>query len=90
MLWTLVQHETNMQAQLFRAEKLASIGTFASGLAHDINNPLYLILGLAENLQDEQDPAVIKEHAKEIAGAVQRISALSKRFDAICSTVNPT
>jgi len=78
LLWNLVRHETHMQAQVFHAEKLATIGTFASGLAHDINNPLYLILGLAENLQEEKNPAVIKEQARDIAETVRGISALSK------------
>lgn len=80
LLWNLVQHQTHIQAQLLSADKLATIGTFASGLAHDINNPLYLIVGLAENLQDERDPAVIKEQAGEIIRTVRRISALSKEL----------
>ncbi len=80
LLWRLVQHETQIQAQLLSAEKLASIGTFASGLAHDINNPLYLILGLAENLADEKDPAIIREQIRDIIQAVQRISALTREL----------
>ena len=80
LLWNLMQHEIQMQSQLLRAEKLASIGTFASGLAHDINNPLYLILGLAENLLQEKDPAAIREQAQDIAQAVRRISSLSKEL----------
>ncbi len=57
LLSNLVQHQTQIHMHLFSAEKLASIGTFASGLAHDINNPLYLIMGTAENLLEEQDLA---------------------------------
>lgn len=78
LLWNLVQHQAHLQAQLFRTETLASIGTFASGIAHDINNPLYVILGLAENLLEERDPAIIHEQAKEILQAVQRIKTLSQ------------
>ncbi len=80
LLWRLVQHETEIQAQLLSAEKLASIGTFASGLAHDINNPLYLILGLAENLVGEKDPAIIGEQVRDIIQAVQRISTLTREL----------
>ncbi len=80
LLWNLVQHETRMQGQLLRAEKLASIGTFTSGLAHDINNPLYVILGLAENLAQEEEPTVIREQAQDIAKAVRSISTLTKEL----------
>lgn len=78
LLWTLVQHEAKLQAELFHAEKLAGIGSFATGIAHDINNPLQLILGLAENLVDEQDLSAIHEQAKEIIEAVLRTSAICK------------
>lgn len=78
LLWNLVQHESALQAQIFQAEKLAGIGSFAAGIAHDINNPLQLVLGFAEAILDEQDPANIREHAKEIIEAVKRTSAICK------------
>lgn len=76
LLWNLVQHQSTLQVQLFQAEKLAGIGTFAAGIAHDINNPLYLVLGLAEHLVEEQDPAIMRQHADKIVQAVKRTSAL--------------
>jgi signal transduction histidine kinase len=78
LLWELVQYETRLHNELFHAEKLAGIGSFAAGIAHDINNPLQLILGLAENLVDEQDPVVIREQTKDIIEAVKRTSAICK------------
>src|SRR3989338_2437605 len=41
--------------QLIQAEKVAAIGTMASGIGHEINNPLYVILGRAEAILDEKD-----------------------------------
>lgn len=78
VLWELVQHEANLQAELFHAEKLAGIGSFATGIAHDINNPLQLIMGLAENLVDETDLKAIHEQAKDIIEAVRRTSAICR------------
>lgn len=38
------------QRKLIQSEKLASIGTLATGLAHEINNPLASVAGCAEGL----------------------------------------
>lgn len=78
VLWELAQHEAALQAELFHAEKLAGIGSFAAGIAHDINNPLQLIIGLAENLVDEQDLPTIHEQAREIIEAVRRTTAICR------------
>ncbi|HSL03463.1 MAG TPA: hypothetical protein VK901_07995, partial [Nitrospiraceae bacterium] len=39
LLWKLIQHESKLEAELLQSEKLAGIGSFAAGIAHDINNP---------------------------------------------------
>ena len=78
LLWELVSHEANLQAELFHAEKLAGIGSFAAGIAHDINNPLQLIMGLAENLIEETDLKVVHEQARDIIEGVRRTSAICR------------
>jgi signal transduction histidine kinase len=78
LLWELVRHEANLQAKLFHAEKLAGVGSFAAGIAHDINNPLQLIMGLAENLAEETDLKAVREQAGEIVEAVRRTSAICR------------
>jgi len=55
-----------LQFKLTQSEKLAGIGTLASGIAHEINNPLAGILGMAEAIRDESDPALVKSYAKDI------------------------
>jgi len=76
LLWSLVQRESQIQAQLLQADKLATIGTFSSGIAHDINNRLYLIMSLAENLSGEKNSKVIQEHSDEILKAVTQIRTI--------------
>ena len=78
LLWELVRHEANLQTELFHAEKLAGIGSFAAGVAHDINNPLQLIMGLAENLAEETDLKTVRAQAQEIVEAVRRTSAICR------------
>jgi signal transduction histidine kinase len=78
LLWTLVQHESTLQTELLHAEKLAGIGSFAAGIAHDMNNPLQLILGLAENLVDETDLDAVHAQARDIIDAVKRTTAICR------------
>jgi two-component system, NtrC family, sensor kinase len=78
LLWELVQHELKLEAELLQSEKLAGIGSFAAGIAHDINNPLQLILGLAENLTEERDLTTVREQARDIIEAVKRTSAICR------------
>ena len=39
------------QAQLVQSEKLSGIGQFVAGVAHELNNPLTVLLGFSELLQ---------------------------------------
>ncbi|MCL6620678.1 MAG: PAS domain S-box protein [Syntrophobacterales bacterium] len=42
--------------RLINMEKLASIGTLAAGVAHEINNPIAVILGFTEHLIEQAEP----------------------------------
>jgi two-component system NtrC family sensor kinase len=71
------------QEKLVRSEKLAGIGRLAAGVAHEINNPLGVILGYAKILARRaegplaEDLAVIEEEtlrAKEIVEGLLDLS----------------
>jgi two-component system NtrC family sensor kinase len=47
---------TTQQQQLLQAAKLAAIGELAASVAHEINNPLTVILGVSSMLHDEVEP----------------------------------
>ncbi len=47
--------KTEMDQRIYNAEKLASIGILASGVAHEINNPLAVILGFTDLLLERFD-----------------------------------
>ncbi len=65
-LWSLehtIEKLREKQAQLVEAEKLASIGKLAAGIAHEINNPLTSVLTFS-NLMLEQCPPDDPRHNK--------------------------
>lgn len=66
--------------QLIQAEKMTAIGTMASGIGHEINNPLYVIMGKAEAIRDEKDISACNEHARDIIKQGKHISAIIKNF----------
>ena len=73
-----VTAEKKLQQHLTQSEKLAGIGTMAAGIAHEINNPLFGIMGMAEAILDEEDPPLIKEYAKDIIKHSKNMSAIVK------------
>ncbi|HDG68480.1 MAG TPA: PAS domain S-box protein, partial [candidate division Zixibacteria bacterium] len=87
----------NLQYYLIRAEKLAGIGILASGIAHELNNPLYGILGLAEAIVDENDVETIHQYANEIIEYAREAAEIVKDLAGYsyssqmgtASTVNP-
>jgi signal transduction histidine kinase len=44
-----------IEDRLINMEKLASIGTLAAGVAHEINNPMTVILGFTEHLLEQTE-----------------------------------
>jgi PAS domain S-box-containing protein len=71
-----ITEEQRLQEQLIQSEKLAGIGILASGVAHEINNPLSGILGMAELALEEEDEANKEAYLKDILACGQRISEI--------------
>jgi PAS domain S-box-containing protein len=51
-----LSEQRRFEQQLVQSGKLATIGELAAGVAHEINNPLFAILGLVEFLLKEAEP----------------------------------
>lgn len=47
------EERDKMQKQIFQSSKLASIGELAAGIGHEINNPLFVISGSLEILEQQ-------------------------------------
>lgn len=73
LLEKIVDHKNGIAQQMAQIEKLASIGTMASGILHDINNPLHVILGSSEYLLEENYSVAVREQALDVLQAAKRI-----------------
>jgi len=62
-----------LEEQLLQKEKMAALGLFASGIAHDINNPLAGVLAFAQLAMQDVDPgSQIYQDLKEIEASALR------------------
>ena len=73
-----ITEEQRLQEQLIQSEKLAGIGVLASGVAHEINNPLSGIIGMAEIALEEEDPSKKISYLTDILDCGQRINEIVK------------
>jgi len=69
----LIKRDMALEEKLARMEKMASIGVLSSGVAHEINNPMSVILGYACHLERKLDESDANYHF------VQEIKQESKR-----------
>lgn len=74
------QHEA-----LSQSEKLAAIGSLLAGVAHELNNPLSIVLGQSTLLRDELEDATpsLLERIGKIEAAGERCARIVRSFLAI-------
>lgn len=69
------------QEELIRTEKLASIGRFAAGVAHEVGNPLGSILGYTSLLsRGGIDKEEEREYLKRIEKEIERINRIVREL----------
>jgi len=82
----LEQERSSLEMKLRQQQKLEAIGTLASGVAHEINNPVTGIMNYAELIQDQLPPgspllrltAEIKHETQRVAGIVRNLLTFSR------------
>jgi len=69
-----------LQEQLRKTERIAELGTLASGMAHEIGTPMNVILGRAEYLMDRVKEEPIKKGLQTIVAQVERITRVMNQL----------
>ena len=66
-----VTEQLKLEDELVQVEKLSSLGTLASGIAHDLASPLSVVLGMAQLAQEELKTGPASESLASIVQAAQ-------------------
>jgi two-component system, NtrC family, sensor kinase len=96
-IWLATLHLTNridranaerdaLSRDLLRSAKLASLGELATGLAHEINNPLAIMVAEYTNVADDiHELSMPEEQRRSILGTIERCQRQVNRCSAITS-----
>jgi len=79
--------ELEQRAQL--ASRLASIGQMASGVAHEINNPVASIIGFADLLLERDIPDDVREDVNVIHSEAERVASIVSKLLAFARRREP-
>lgn len=74
-----------VESQLRQVQKLESIGTLASGAAHEINNPLTGIINYAQLIHDRIDDDALRDFAQGIIEEGNRVADIVRGLSSFSS-----
>ncbi len=75
-----IAERKQLEEQLRRTERVAELGTLASGMAHEIGTPMNVILGRAEYLMDRVKDEPTKKGLQTIIAQVERITKVMNQL----------
>jgi PAS domain S-box-containing protein len=90
-----ITERKQMQEQLIVTDRLASVGELASGIAHELNNPLTSIIGFSQLLLEKEASDDVKEglgvinrEAQRTAGVVRNLLTFARKHPLVKQSVN--
>jgi two-component system NtrC family sensor kinase len=79
------QHDAALQIErqrdaLRQSEKLSAMGTLLAGVAHELNNPLAIVMGRASLLEEKAEGSAVQDDARRIREAAERCGRIVRTF----------
>lgn len=85
----LMQRRIELEAKMFQADKLSSIGMLSTSIAHEVKNPLSSIKSIVQSMRDEklkgqphgseiQDLEIINDEINRLANVVDQLLKFAK------------
>ncbi len=75
-----ITERKKMEEQLIVTDRLASLGELASGIAHELNNPLTGVIGFADLLLERELPDDVKEDLNVINKEAKRAAQVARHL----------
>lgn len=70
----------HQKEQVFRAEKMSALGELLAGVAHELNNPLSIVVGNAQLLAEEDLDDDILRRVEKLSAAAERCVRIVRSF----------
>ena len=91
-----ITEKMELDQHIYNTEKLASVGIMAAGVAHEINNPLSIVLGFTDLLlekfepgsQEHEDLKMIEKNANHAKKIVENLLGFARMTEALEETVD--